>query len=77
MQVSIFKTVMDSSNPFNKDVYYALDRIKIGKSKALNEQIRATESKDEQNKLKKGLPGVCFNGTFKQRSIRGVDKRSR
>ncbi len=76
MLVSIFKTVMDSSNPFNKDVYYALDRIKIGKSKALNEQIRAAESKDEQNKLKKGLPGVCFNGTFKQRSIRGVDKRS-
>ena len=76
MLVSIFKTVMDSSNPFNKDVYYALDRIKSGKSKALNEQIRLAESKDEQNKLKKGLPGVCFNGTFKQRSIRGIDKRS-
>ena len=76
MIISIFKTVLDSSNPFDKDVYYALDRIKSGKSKALNEQIRLAESKDEQNKLKKGLPGVCFNGTFKQRSIRGIDKRS-
>lgn len=76
MLVSIFKTVMDSSNPFNKDVYYALDRIKSGKSKALNEQIRSKSTKDEQNKLKKGLPGVCFNGTFFNRSIKGLDKRS-
>lgn len=75
MIVSIFKRVTDTTNPFNKSALYCLDRIKQGKSKELVEQIRAL-SKDEQKSLKAQLPGVCFNGTFTQRSIKGIDQRS-
>ena len=76
MIVSIYKTVKDTSNPFNKPVQVALDRIKNGTSKELNLQIRATLSKDEQKPLKSLLSGVCFNGTFIKRSIKGLDKKS-
>lgn len=76
MIVSIFKRVTDTTNPFNKDVLYCLERIKQGKSKELVEQIRACPTKDEQKPLKNQLPGVCFNGTFTKRSINGIDKRS-
>jgi hypothetical protein len=76
MIVSIYKTVKDTSNPFNKPVQVALDRIKNGTSKELNLQIRATASKDEQKPLKALLSGVCFNGTFIKRSIKGLDKKS-
>jgi hypothetical protein len=75
MIVSIFKRVTDTTNPFNKSAIYCLDRIKQGKSKELVEQIRAL-SKEEQKPLKSQLPGVCFNGTFTQRTIKGIDQRS-
>ena len=75
-KVSIFKDVRDTSNPFNKSVFYALDRIKTGKSKKTNLEIRSKETKEEQNLIKKSLPGVCFNGTFFNRSIKGLNKKS-
>ena len=75
MNVSIFKKVTDTTNPFNKSVIYCLDRIKSGRSKEIVELIR-TVDKDQQKKLKATLPGVCFNGTFNQRSIKGINERS-
>lgn len=76
MIVSIFKKVTDTTNPFNKSALYCLERIKIGKSKDLVEQIRALPTKDEQKPIKAQLPGVCFNGTFTKRTIKGIDQRS-
>ena len=75
MIVSIFKKVTDTTNPFNKSALYCLERIRDGKSKELVLQIRAL-SKEEQRPLKNQLPGVCFNGTFKNRSIKGIEQRS-
>lgn len=71
MEVSIFRNVKETSNPFNKSILYALERIKIGKSKAIIEKIRAGDIT-----LKMSLPGVCFNGVFKNRSIDGLTKKS-
>lgn len=76
MNVSIFKDVKDTSNPYNKPIQVALDRIKNGSSKDLNLKIRATTNKDEQKALKSKLCGVCFNGTFKNRSIKGLEQKS-
>jgi hypothetical protein len=75
-KVSVFKSVLDSANPFNKSVFYALDRIQTGKSKKTVLEIRSKETKEEQNQIKKSLPGVCFNGTFFNRSIKGLNKKS-
>jgi hypothetical protein len=75
-RVSIFKDVRDTANPFNKSVLYALDRIKTGKSKKVVLEIRSKETTEEQNQIKKSLPGVCFNGTFFNRSIKGLNKKS-
>ena len=76
MIVSIFKKVTDTTNPFNKSAIYCLERIRDGKSKELVEQIRACATKDEQKQYKNQLPGVCFNGTFKSRSVKGIEQRS-
>ena len=62
--------------PFHKPIQVALDRIKSGASKELNLQIRATADKSEQKALKSKLCGVCFNGTFNTRSIKGLDQKS-
>ncbi len=70
MEISIFRNVFDSSNPFKKDVFYALDRIKNGRSKEKILLIRKGE------KEKTDLSGVCFNGCFKYRNEKGLIKRS-
>jgi hypothetical protein len=76
MNISLFKSVKDTSSPFNKPVQVALDRIKNGASKELNLKIRESNDKEIQKTLKSKLPGVCFNGTFTNRSIKGLDKKS-
>jgi len=76
MIVSIFKKVTDTSTPYNKDVLYCLDRIKNGKSKDVVLKIRSLENKEDQKPFKNNLPGVCFNGTFDNRKISGLTKRS-
>lgn len=73
--VTIFKSLKDVSAGFNRDVLSVLDRIKQGKSKEIIDQIR--QLPDEKGKeLKKALPGVCFNGSFKHRSVSGLIKHS-
>lgn len=73
--ITIFKSVTDVSTGFNRDVYFALSRIKEGKSKELVEQIR-TFPKEKSDLLKRSLPGVCFNGTFRYRSASGLISHS-
>lgn len=73
--VSIYKKVSDVANAFNKDVFYCLNRIKTGASKQTVQKLRSLPY-DEYNKQKSVLPGVCFNGTFKHRSKKGLVKKS-
>ena len=73
--VSIFKSVKDPNSPHNKSIDYALKRIKEGNSKDLINQLRLM-SDDDYNKNKSILPGTCFNGKFKQRSVSGLIEHS-
>jgi hypothetical protein len=68
MIVSIFKKVTETTNPFNRDVLFCLDRIKSGKSKELVETIRSLPTKNEQNPIKCNFPG-CVS---MEHSPRGV-----
>lgn len=71
MEVSIFRNVKETSNPFNKHILYVLERIKVGKSKNIIDKIRSGDLS-----LKLSLPGVCFNGVFKNRSVSGLVGKS-
>lgn len=67
-KVSIFKSVKDPSNPHNRDISYALKRIKEGNSENIVNQVRNLPD-EKKNEAKILLPGVCFQGTFKYRSV--------
>jgi hypothetical protein len=61
--ITIFKNI------FSKEPHYipaadALNRIAVGRSKVLVEQIRECLDKEKANKLKCNLPSVCFSGKF-------------
>jgi len=69
MKVSLFRSLFST-----KDVSYkieaveALERIKDGTSQELIEKIRTEQDSSKRGELKKGLPAVCFNGTFTSRN---------
>lgn len=73
--VTLFKGVSNTSTGFNRDVFFALDRIKNGSSKDIVNVIRS-QPKEKHNEIKKSLPGVCFNGTFRHRSASGLQDHS-
>jgi hypothetical protein len=68
MQVTIFKNIF-SKEPHFITVEKALERIKLGASKALVLDIRLALDKEKANKLKLNLPSICFSGKF------GVDRK--
>ena len=68
MQVTIFKNIF-SKEPHFITVNKALERIKLGASKALVLDIRLALDKEKANKLKLNLPSICFSGKF------GVDRK--
>ena len=63
MQVTIFKNIF-SKEPHFITVDKALERIKLGASKALVLDIRLALDKEKANKLKLNLPSICFSGKF-------------
>jgi hypothetical protein len=63
MQVTIFKNIF-SKEPHFINVDKALERIKLGASKALVLDIRLALDKEKANKLKLNLPSICFSGKF-------------
>lgn len=76
-KVTMFKDAYDSSHPHYVDITTVFDRIKTGKSsKEIVEKIRATTDKDEQTKLKKKLPFICFSGIFTNRTNAGITEHS-
>lgn len=66
-QITIFKTINDTSTPFHRNVRVILERIRNGETKELVKKIRSEKRKAERNELKKLLPAICFSGTFKKR----------
>ena len=66
--ITIFRNIRETNTPFYRDVMLILERIKDGASKDLVKEIRKEKSKDSRNELKKGLPAVCFSGTFNKRN---------
>jgi len=76
LKVSFFKSYGQTSPFISKDVSHFLDRIKNGNSEKLISKLRTEPNIDKQKELKKELPIVCFNGTFSNRSIKGLKKSS-
>jgi hypothetical protein len=76
MNITIFKDIKDTSQPFYRPADFILQRIKDGSSKELVKKIRAAKDKDNKNKLKQGLPAICFSGTFTKRNDNSLNQHS-
>ena len=76
MNITIFKDIKDTSQPFYRTVDVILQRIKDGASKELVKKIRNTKDKEQRNKLKQNLPSICFSGTFTQRNDNSLNEHS-
>lgn len=70
MKVTIYKSFGEISAGYNRDIFYILDRIRIGKSKEIVDRIRKGED------LKKTLPAILFSGTFRQRNDASIIEHS-
>lgn len=70
--ITIFKNIKETSTPFYRDIDFVLTRIKDGKYAELINSIRKEDDKTHRNELKKGLPAICFSGTFKKRADEAI-----
>lgn len=66
--ITIFKDIKDTEQPFFRSVELILDRIKNGSSKELIKGIRKEKDKTKINLLKQQLPAICFSGKFNKRN---------
>jgi len=76
MEITIFKDIKDTSQPFFRNIDVVLDRIKQGSSKDLVKQIREEKDKLKRNTLKQSLPAICFSGKFSKRSDNHITEHS-
>lgn len=74
--VTIFKNIRETSTPFFRDVSFVFGRIASEKYGDLIKQIRREEDKTQRNELKKGLPALCFSGTFSKRADDALQEHS-
>jgi hypothetical protein len=70
--ITIFRSIKDTSTPFFRDIDSILFRIKDGSSKELVKQIRSEKDKESRQDLKKNLPAICFSGTFTKRNDESI-----
>jgi twinkle protein len=75
-QVTIFKNITDSKNPYYPKLSKIVDRIKTGNVKDLIEKIRTIQDKKDRDKYKKQLPSICFSGLFTHRANDAVKKHT-
>ena len=68
MEITIFKDIKDTAQPFYRDVSIILDRIKQGASQEIVRAIRSEGDKEKRNQLKQSLPAICFSGKFTKRN---------
>lgn len=75
--ITLFKNITSTDTPFYKPVLVALQRIKDGSaSSELVKAIRKEADKNKRNDLKKGLPAICFSGSFKKRTDDSIIEHS-
>ena len=74
--VTLFRNIVETATPFHRPVDVVLQRIKEGATKDLVKRIRAERNKTERNELKKGLPAICFSGTFNKRNDKSLVEHS-
>lgn len=72
MIVTIYKSLKEITNGFQRDVNYVFERIRSGKSQKLIEQIRSEPDEEKQQALKRQLPAINFQGVFKERNDKGL-----
>ena len=76
MEITIFKDIKQTSQPFYKHVNVILDRIKDGASKDTVKSIRGEKDKENRRVLKAKLPAICFSGTFSKRADNAIINHS-
>ena len=76
MQITIFKDIKVTSQPFFRDVRAIITRIQEGASKDLVKKIRVEKDKEKRNLLKQKLPAVCFSGKFTKRNDKSLQEHS-
>jgi hypothetical protein len=74
--ITIFRNIKDTDQPFYRPIDVILKRIKDGASKDLVKEIRQENDKTRINQLKQELPAVCFSGTFKKRNDSSILEHS-
>ena len=68
MEITIFKDIKDTSQPFYRDVGIIIERIREGASQEIVRAIRSEKDKEKRNQLKQSLPAICFSGKFTKRN---------
>ena len=76
MEITIFKSIKNTSQPFYREVEVVLKRIKEGASKDLVKRIRQESDKTKRNEIKQSLPAICFSGQFTKRNDSSLIKHS-
>jgi len=64
MEITIFKDIKDTAQPFYRDVDIIIERIREGASQEIVRAIRSEKDKEKRNQLKQSLPAICFSGKF-------------
>jgi len=72
MDITIFKDIKQTSQPFYRNINLVLKRIQDGASKDIVKKIRAEKDKASRNILKQKLPAICFSGTFTKRNDKAI-----
>jgi len=76
MDITIFKDIKQTSQPFYRNINLILTRIQDGASKELVKKIRAEKDKENRNILKQKLPAICFSGVFSKRADSALKEHS-
>ena len=76
MEITIFKDIKVTSQPFYRNALVILNRIKDGSSKDLVKKIRDEKDKEKVNALKQKLPAICFSGKFTKRNDKSLSQHS-
>jgi len=76
MDITIFKDIKQTSQPFYRDVDIIIERIRDGASKDIVKKIRAEKDKDTRKILKAKLPAICFSGKFSKRADNALIEHS-
>jgi hypothetical protein len=72
-KISVFKDLLKSKDvPYIVDLEKIIQRIKVGKSKEIINQVRKANTKKEADLIKQKLPCILFAGEFSERNGKGL-----